>query len=78
MNKKNVIIILIDGGRLDYALNSEKFSKLKSESIFLSQSITYGPHTIASMQYLVEHMELKQEQIVIGQLSNLKKINIKH
>jgi len=49
MNKKNVIIILIDGGRLDYALNSEKFSKLKSESIFLSQSITYGPHTIASM-----------------------------
>jgi arylsulfatase A-like enzyme len=49
MNKKNIIIIMIDGGRLDYALNSELFSKIKSDSIFLSQSITYGPHTIAAM-----------------------------
>lgn len=49
MNKKNLIIIMIDGGRLDYTLNSEIFSKIKSNSIFLSQSITYGPHTIAAM-----------------------------
>ena len=49
MNKKNVIIIMIDGGRLDYALNSEIFSRIKSNSVFLSQSITYGPHTIAAM-----------------------------
>ena len=49
MNKKNVIIIMIDGGRLDYALKSELFSKIKSNSVFLSQSITYGPHTIAAM-----------------------------
>jgi arylsulfatase A-like enzyme len=49
MMKKNIIIIMIDGGRLDYALSSEIFSKIKKKSVFLSQSITYGPHTIAAM-----------------------------
>ena len=49
MNKKNVIIIMIDGGRRDYSLNSNVFSKIKKESVSLSQSITYGPHTIAAM-----------------------------
>ena len=49
MNKKNVIILMIDGGRLDYAQNSKIFSELKSNSVFLSQSITYAPHTIAAM-----------------------------
>ena len=42
-------MIMIDGGRLDYALKSKIFSKIKSNSVFLSQSITYGPHTIAAM-----------------------------
>ena len=49
MNKKNVVIIMIDGGRLDWALRSSVFNKLKSKSAFFSQSITYGPHTIAAM-----------------------------
>ncbi len=49
MNKKNLIIIMIDGGRLDRALNSSVFNALKSKSVFFSQSITYGPHTIAAM-----------------------------
>jgi arylsulfatase A-like enzyme len=49
MTKKNLIMIMIDGGRLDYALKSKIFSKIKSNSVFLSQSITYGPHTIAAM-----------------------------
>jgi len=49
MNKKNVIIIMIDGGRLDRAQNSLIFEKLKSNSSFFSNSITYGPHTIAAM-----------------------------
>ena len=49
MNHKNVIIIMIDGGRLDKAQNSTVFNKLKSQSIFFSNSITYGPHTIAAM-----------------------------
>jgi len=49
MNKKNIIIIMIDGGRFDRAQNSNIFKKLKSKSIFFSNSITYGPHTIAAM-----------------------------
>jgi len=49
MKKKNIIILMIDGGRLDYTQNSKIFSELKSKSIFLSQSITYAPHTIAAM-----------------------------
>ena len=47
--EKNVIIILIDAGRLDYALSSSVFNKLKPKSSFFSQSITYAPHTIAAM-----------------------------
>jgi arylsulfatase A-like enzyme len=49
MNKKNVIIIMIDGGRLDRAQNSLIFKKLKTKSSFFPNSITYGPHTIAAM-----------------------------
>ena len=40
---------MIDGGRLDRAQNSPTFEKLKSNSSFFSNSITYGPHTIAAM-----------------------------
>ena len=47
--EKNVIIILIDAGRLDYALSSSVFNKLKPKSSFFSQTITYAPHTIAAM-----------------------------
>ncbi len=49
MNRKNVIIVMIDGGRLDSAKNSLIFNELKSNSIFFSNSITYAPHTIAAM-----------------------------
>ena len=49
MNKKNIIIVMIDGGRLDKAQTSVVFDKLKSTSVFFSHSITYGPHTIAAM-----------------------------
>lgn len=40
---------MIDGGRFDRALKSKIFDKLKQRSSFFSQSITYGPHTIAAM-----------------------------
>jgi len=49
MNKKNIIILMIDGGRLDRTFQSNIFDKLKSNSASFSQSITYGPHTIAAM-----------------------------
>ena len=40
---------MIDGGRLDYSLQSLIFKSIKEKSICLSQPITYGPHTIAAM-----------------------------
>lgn len=40
---------MIDGGRLDRALKSKVFNEIKSKSVFFSQTITYGPHTIAAM-----------------------------
>lgn len=49
MKKFNLIIIMIDGGRLDRAEKSSTFEKLKTKSVFFSNSITYGPHTIAAM-----------------------------
>ena len=47
--KKNVIIILIDGGRLDFATKSETFQKLTTNMVHFSQSITYAPYTTAAM-----------------------------
>lgn len=40
---------MIDGGRFDKVLSSKVFEELKKKSVFLEQSITYGPHTIAAM-----------------------------
>ena len=40
---------MIDGGRFDYSQNSQVFNDLKNKSVFFSQPITYGPHTIAAM-----------------------------
>jgi len=48
MNKKNVIIIMIDGGRHDRS-EYPLFKNLKSRSLYFKNSITYGPHTIAAM-----------------------------
>ena len=50
--KKNVIVVIIDGGRLDRAKNSAVFNKLKSHSVFFSQTITYAPYTTAAMHAL--------------------------
>ncbi len=49
MSSKNIIILMIDGGRLDRAKNSSLFKEVKSRSVFFSNSITYSPHTIAAM-----------------------------
>lgn len=47
--KKNVIIILIDGGRIDFAMKSPSFLNLQSNFVFFSQSITYAPYTLGAM-----------------------------
>ena len=49
MERKNLIFILIDGGRTDYTSKSKIFSNLKMKSLFLSQSITYAPYTVSSI-----------------------------
>ena len=51
--QKNVIVILIDGGRSDFAINSPNFIKLKEDSIFFPNSITYAPYTNASMHAFI-------------------------
>lgn len=40
---------MIDGGRFDYSLNSKLYNEIQKNSIFFSNSVTYGPHTIAAM-----------------------------
>lgn len=49
---KNVIIILIDGGRVDRARRSPIFTNLQSKSVFFPQTITYAPYTNAAMHAL--------------------------
>ena len=46
---KNVIIVLIDGGRVDTAMKSPIFTNLRSKFVFCPQSITYAPYTTAAM-----------------------------
>lgn len=46
---KNIIILMIDGGRYDSVYKSSILQSIKNKSIYLSQPITYGPHTIAAM-----------------------------
>jgi len=47
--KKNVIIICIDGARLDRALNSAIIKNPLPGTIFFSNSITYAPYTNSAM-----------------------------
>ena len=49
---KNVIIILIDGGRVDRARRSSIFTNLQQKSVFFPQTITYAPYTNAAMHAL--------------------------
>ena len=49
MIKKNVILICIDGGRVDRAQSSKIFNSLLSNGIFFSQTITYAPYTNSSL-----------------------------
>jgi len=51
--KKNVIIILIDGGRADTAINSSVFQNLQSKFVFCPQSITYAPYTTGSVHAIL-------------------------
>ena len=66
MKKKNVIIILIDAGRLDRALKSNAFKHLAEKGIFFPQTITYAPYTNSAIHASVVLMEIEMVVLVIG------------
>ena len=52
--KRNLILICIDGGRVDRAKNSSIIQNFRKEnSIFFSQSITYAPYTNSALHALI-------------------------
>ena len=51
--KKNVIIICIDGGRLDWAKKAPIMKHFSENSVFFSQSITYAPYTNSSIHAFI-------------------------
>ena len=52
--KRNLILICIDGGRVDRAKNSFIIQNFRKEnSIFFSQSITYAPYTNSALHALI-------------------------
>ena len=51
--KKNLIIICIDGCRLDFAKKSEVFKNSFPGTNFFSQSITYAPYTNSSIYAII-------------------------
>ena len=51
--KKNVIIICVDGGRLNEAQNSSIIKRFSPNSIFFTQSITYAPYTNSSIHAMI-------------------------
>ena len=53
MKNKNVILICIDGGRLDRVKASRTFQSLKSKGVFLPQTITYAPYTNSAIHALI-------------------------
>ena len=53
MKKKNLIIICIDGGRLDRVLKSNVFKHLAAKSVFFPQNITYAPYTNSAIHALI-------------------------
>ena len=53
MKNKNVILICIDGGRLDRVKASRTFQSLKSKGVFLPQTITYAPYTNSAVHALI-------------------------
>ncbi len=53
MKKKNLIIICVDGGRLDRALKSNIFKHLAEKGIFFPQTITYAPYTNSAIHALI-------------------------
>ena len=53
MKDTNVILICIDGGRVDRAKKSKTFQNLKTKGVFLPETITYAPYTNSAIHALI-------------------------
>ena len=53
MKNKNLIIICIDGGRLDRVSKSKIFNEFSTKGIFFPQTITYAPYTNSAIHALI-------------------------
>ena len=51
--KKNLILICIDGGRQDRAINCNILKKFFPNTVFFSNSITYAPYTNSSVHAVI-------------------------
>ena len=56
MRKFNVILIVIDGGRVDRISKFPIFQKLQKDGTFLSHTITNAPYTLVSMNSIFTGM----------------------
>ena len=69
---KNIITILIDGGRLDRARKSKVFTNLNS--VFSrKQLLMHHTQQVQCMLLSAVYMDIEAVQIVIGTYLNLKK-----
>ena len=53
MVKRNVILICIDGGRLDRAQSSKIFNSFLHKGVFFPQTITYAPYTNSAIHAMI-------------------------
>ena len=53
MKDTNVILICIDGGRVDRTKKSKIFQNLKTKGVFLPETITYAPYTNSAIHALI-------------------------
>ena len=49
MNGKNIVMVVLDGARLDRLRNFPNFQKWTQKGTFFSKTITYGPQTVTSL-----------------------------
>ena len=70
--KKNIIFIVIDGGRVDFAKKSKVYQNLKSKAIFL-----FSTESVKNIDYiLTSEVRYAHSTDYINQLAKLHKFNI--
>ena len=63
MKKYNVILLLLDGARIDRIMKSPKFEKISKYGTLFSEMITHAPYTLVSMNSIFTGMYGKRNGI---------------